>query len=106
MDGSRLSGGNAVKLLALYDRHEDPSLASLEGSWMNMPNDFVGNAYAWSLAVVETLTHNGGVSDVEHLLDRVATEHTTEAAVRSALRLDYTELNRLTAEYLRSNYSR
>jgi hypothetical protein len=104
MDGSHLSGGNAVKLLALYDRHEDPSLAALEGSWMNLPEDFVGNAYGWSLAVVEALVHNGGPSDIERLLDRVATATTTESAARSALRLDYTELNRLTAEYLRNTY--
>ena len=103
MDGSHLSGGNAAKLLALYDRHEDPSLTALEASWMNMPDDFVGNAYAWSLAVVEALVHSGGPSDIERLLNRVAVESTTESAVRSALRLDYTGLNHLTAEYLRSS---
>ena len=106
MDGSRVGPATAASLVSLYDRHEDPSLAALETTWMNMPNDFVGTAYAWALAVVESLVHAGGPSDIERLLDRVASEPTVEAAVRSAVRLDYAALNRFTAEYLRSNYSR
>jgi hypothetical protein len=106
MDGSRVGAAGAASLVARYDRHEDPSLAPLEGSWMNLPSDFVGTAYAWSLAVVESLVHAGGPSDIERLLDRIASEATAEAAVRSAVRLDYPALNRFTAEFLRSNYSR
>ena len=106
MDGSRLGPAAAASLVSLYDRHEDPSLGSLEGSWMNMPSDFVGTAYAWSLAVVESLVHAGGTSDIERLLDRIASEPTAEPAVRAAVRLDYATLNRFTADYLRSNYSR
>ena len=106
MDGSRVGPATAASLASLYDRHQDPSLASLEGSWMNLPNDFVGTAYAWALAVVESLVRAGGPGDIERLLDRMASEATPEAAVRSAVRLDYSALNRLTVEYLRSNYSR
>ena len=106
MDGSRVGPATAASLVSLYDHHEDPSLAALEATWMNLPNDFVGTAYAWTLAVVESLVHAGGTSDIERLLDRIASEPTAEAAVRSAVRLDYAALNRFTAEYLRSNYLR
>ena len=106
LDGSRVGPATAALLVSLYDRHEDPSLAALEGSWMSMPHDFVGTAYTWSLAVVESLVHAGGPNDIERLLERVANEPAAEAAVRAALRLDYAALNRMTAEYLRSNYLR
>jgi tetratricopeptide (TPR) repeat protein len=106
MDGSRVGPATAASLVSLYDGHQDPSLASLEGSWMSLPNDFVGTAYAWALAVVESLVHAGGPNDIERLLERVANEPAAEAALRGALRLDYAALNRSTAEYLRSNYLR
>jgi tetratricopeptide (TPR) repeat protein len=106
MDGSQITAAGAAKLLALYDRHEEPSLALLEGSWMKLDRDFAANAYGWSLAVVESLARAGGASDIEHLLGRVATETNTESAVRSSLHFDYAGLMRFTADYLRKNYSR
>jgi tetratricopeptide (TPR) repeat protein len=106
MDGSRIGPASAASLVALYDRHEDPSLTSLEGPWMNMPKDYVGTAYIWALAVVEAMVNEGGTSEIARLLDRVASGIGTEAAARAALRLDYTGLNRLAVEYLRKNYLR
>jgi hypothetical protein len=106
IDGSQMTPGGAAKLLALYDRHEDPSLALLEGSWMNFDQEFAANAYGWSLAIVESLTRAGGPSDIEHLLERVAVDSSTEAAVRSSLGFDYAGLNQHAAEYLRKNYAR
>jgi hypothetical protein len=106
MDGSQLTAAGAAQLLARYDRHEEPSLMLLEGSWMNFDNELIGAAYGWSLAIVESLARAGGPSDIERLLDRVAVETSTESALRSSLRLDYTELSRLAAEYLRRNYPR
>jgi tetratricopeptide (TPR) repeat protein len=103
MDGSRVGPATAASLVSLYDRHQDPSLAALENSWMSMSQELAGTAYAWALAVVESLVHEGGASEIERLLARIASEPTTEAAVRSTVRLDYAALNRFTAEYLRSN---
>jgi tetratricopeptide (TPR) repeat protein len=105
-DGSQLTGGAAAKLLALYDAHEEPSLMLLESSWMKFDSEFAGNAYAWSLAVVESLARAGGASDIERLLERVAVDANTESALRSSLRLDYAGLARFAAEYLRKNYPR
>jgi hypothetical protein len=96
----------AAKLLSLYDQHEEPSLTLLEGSWMKFDREFAGNAYGWSLAVVESLARAGGASDIERLLERVAVDANTESALRSSLRLDYAGLARFAAEYLRKNYPR
>ena len=106
MEGSQVTGSMAARLLSLYDQHEEPSLMLLEGSWMKFDSAFAGNAYGWSLAVVESLVRAGGASDIERLLDRVAIDPTTESAVRSSLHLDYAGLSRFTAEYLRKNYPR
>ena len=104
IEGSRVGGTAAATLLSLYDRHQDPALSVLEGSWLSSGNDFAGIAYAWSLATIEGVVANGGPGDVERLLDGITTEPATEAAVRSVLRLDYNDLNRATAEYLRRAY--
>jgi Peptidase MA superfamily len=103
MEGRR-AGTVAPLLVTLYDHHEEPSLAVLEGSWMNLPPDFAAVAYGWSLAVVENVVQAGGPVDIQRLLDRIAQGSSTEAAVRSTLRMSYDDLNRSTAEYLRRTY--
>lgn len=104
IEGKR-SGQAAATLLALYDRNEDPSLAALESTWMNMPADSAAIAYAWSLAVVEGIGQPNA-ADIDRLLDRVAAESSAEAATKNALRMSYAELSRSTAEYLRRTYLR
>jgi hypothetical protein len=104
MEGKR-SGDSAATLVALYDRHNDPSLTLLEGTWMSLPGEVAGQAYAWSLAVVEAMEASGP-ADIERLLERVAVEPPPEGALRSAQHLDYSEVARATAEYLRSTYLR
>ena len=49
-------------------------------------------AYAWSLAVVESIVQSGGITDISRLLDRIATSSSTEAALRETLRCDYADL--------------
>jgi hypothetical protein len=104
MDGSELSPGGAAKLLALFDRHQDPSLLLLEGSWMKFDQGFAGNAYGWSLAVVQSVARAGGPTDIARLLEYVAVESDTETAVRSSLHLDYSGLAAFAADDLRKNY--
>jgi len=58
-------------------------------------------AYAWSLAVVESIVQVGGVSDLSLLLDRVASASSIEEAVRDALHSDYADLQQQTIVYLR-----
>ncbi len=105
MEGKR-TGEAAAALVAVYDRKGAPSLAGLEGSWMNVPDQVAGYAYAWSLAVVEYIVASDGIRDVERLLDHIATERSTEAAVRSVLRMDYSELEQACVSYLRKTYQR
>jgi hypothetical protein len=83
-----------------------PSLGALEGSWMALSGNSAAFAYAWSLAVVESIVQSGGITDISRLLDRIATSSSTEAALRETLRTDYADLGQQTVEYLRRAYVR
>ena len=63
-------------------------------------------AYAWSLAAVESIIQSGGTSDISRLLDSIAGSASPEAALRTALRSNYPDLEQQTAAYLRKQYLR
>jgi hypothetical protein len=71
---------------------------------MNLSGTGASFAYGWSLAVVETILSMGSMEDISRLLDLLANGNPPEAAVRSATHRSYSELDQLTAEYLRRTY--
>jgi hypothetical protein len=103
MEGLR-SGDNAGVLLEAHARGSGPALSALEGSWMSLKEPAVHDAYAWALANVEYLVVEDGMSDVERILDRLATGESTEAALRNVLHDDYGGLEQSTADYLQKTY--
>jgi tetratricopeptide (TPR) repeat protein len=103
MEGKR-SRVNAGALSAAFEGHMEISLASYETSWLNLPKDAAANAYAWSLAVVESIVTVNGIGDLERILDRLAAGSSAEDAVRAVLHEDYSELMLATAQYLHSSY--
>ena len=103
MEGKR-SGAAAGVLLQAYDAKQAMSLGDLEGSWLQLSNEVAAYAYAWALANVEYIVQVDGMTDMEHILDRLAGGSTAEAALRQVLRSDYEELMQSTAQYLRKTY--
>ena len=103
MEGKR-SGAAAGVLLRAYDAKQAMSLGDLEGSWLQLSNEVAAYAYAWALANVEYIVQVDGMTDMEHILDRLAGGSTAEAALRQVLRSDYEELMQSTAQYLRKTY--
>ncbi|MGA2482222.1 MAG: tetratricopeptide repeat protein [Candidatus Acidiferrales bacterium] len=103
IEGQR-SGENAAVLVKVYDDGQALPLGVLEGSWMRLPPDAAGYAYAWSLANVEYIIETNGMGDITRILERIAAGDSTEEALRTVLRTDYTELARSTAKYLRGSY--
>ncbi len=81
MEGRR-SSNSAGALVNAASQGAMPSLSQMEGSWMGLSGNSAGFAYAWALAVVESIIDAGGVSDISRLLDRVATSPSTEAAAQ------------------------
>lgn len=100
----RRSREEAGGLINVYAHNAGPSLADLEGSWMALPGDAAGLAYAWSLAAVEAIIHQGGMSDVTRLLDQIAATGSTEAALREVLHSSYSDLDEETVAFLRREY--
>jgi tetratricopeptide (TPR) repeat protein len=106
MEGQR-SQESAQGLVAVYERNAAvPVGVMLEDSFLALAGDAASHAYAWSLAVVEYIVQTYGMGDIERLLDRVASEARTEAAVRSTFRTDYAGLAETTSSYLRRTYLR
>ena len=105
MEGRR-SSSSAGALVDMAGQNEVPPLTALEGSWMSLSGNSAAFAYAWSLAVVESIIQAGGITDVSRLLDRIATSSSTEAALRETLRCDYADLQQQTVDYLRHAYVR
>ncbi len=101
MEGRRI-GTVAAALVASYDNHSAIPLTDLEISWLKLSGTGASFAYAWSLAVVETILAKNSMSDLERLLDELKSAASPEQALRSTLHVDYSELERQTADYLRS----
>src|SRR5277367_3199465 len=105
MEGRR-STGTAGALLNASAQGAIPPLGAFEGSWMGLSGNSASFAYAWSLAVVESIIDSGGVSDISRLLDRVATSSSTEAATQEMLHMSYANLYQQTIDYLKRAYLR
>jgi hypothetical protein len=103
LEGKR-SGRNAAALSAAYERHMEFSLQSYESSWLTLPKDAASTAYAWSLAVVESIVTVNGINDLERILERLAAGSTTEDACRAALHEDYAEVMLSTVQFLHKAY--
>ena len=105
MEGKR-SGENAETLAQIYQQGHAPSLATLESPWMGLSSDGAAFAYAWALANVEYIIQNGGMGDVERILDRIGSGVSTEVALREVLHSNYEDLMQSTVEYLRKSEGR
>jgi len=103
MEGKR-SRANAGALASAYERHMEVSLLSYETSWLTLPKEAASVAYAWSLAVVESIVTVNGIDDLGRILDRLAAGSTAEDASRAVLREDYPGLMLSTAQFLHKAY--
>ncbi len=103
MEGRR-SNTSATGLVATYDQHNSIPLSSLEISWMQLSGTGASFAYAWSLAAVEAILASGNMGQLVQLVDAVTSTGSTEAAVREVLHESYAELEKQTADYLRTTY--
>lgn len=103
MEGRR-SSADAGALIDAAAQGAIPDLRSLEGSWMSLPTDSASVAYAWGLAVVESIIQQGGMSDVSRLIDHMATAASAQDAVRDVLHSDYDDLQQQTIDYLKHQY--
>ena len=105
MEGKR-SGEDAGLLTQIHQEGHATSLGALEGSWMGLPSDEAGYAYAAALATIEYIVQVDGMGDIERILDGIGSGSSTEVALRGTLHSDYKDLMESTAAYLRKTYGR
>ncbi len=105
VEGKRSAQG-AAALVQVYQAGQMAPLRTLEGSWMKLPGELAGYAYAWSLANIEYIVEKDGMGDMERILDRIGSGSSTEGALHDVLHSDYEELMKSTVEYLRKTYVR
>jgi len=103
MEGKR-SRNTAATLTSAFERHMEFALASYETSWVNLPRDTALTAYAWSLAVVESIVNVDGMDDLERVLERIGAGSATEDAMHAVLHENYSEIMLSTVQYLRKAY--
>jgi len=103
VEGKR-SRNSAGTLTSAFERHMEFALASYETSWVNLPRDTALTAYAWSLAVVESIVNVDGMDDLERVLDQIAAGSATEDAMHAVLHENYSEVMLTTVQYLRKAY--
>jgi tetratricopeptide (TPR) repeat protein len=103
MEGSR-SSTYASFLVDSAQKGTLPSLASLNGSWIGFSGGTASVAYAWSLAVIESIIDRGGMGDINRLLDAVASAPSPEDALQQSLNMSYDELQQRAVDYLNRAY--
>jgi len=102
----RRSEDNAAALVEIYEKQMSVSLGMLEGYWTGLDPNGAAYAYAWALGATEYIVRSSGMRDIERLLDRLKTEPSAEAALRSVLRSGYADIEMETIKYLRKAYLR
>jgi tetratricopeptide (TPR) repeat protein len=103
MEGRR-SGADAGPLVASFEGEKGRTLRYYPGAWTNLTAPQARFAYAWSLAVVEAIEAQSGLAAIDRLLDAERTEASGEAALRQALRMNFSGLDETTIAYLRQTY--
>lgn len=84
--------------------HTAPAYSALESSFMELPEDVVGMAYAKSLAAVEYLRETYGLGEIRRLLKSMAGNPNFSSLLQEELRLTYPALEDAVAAYLEKRY--
>jgi len=95
VDGRAAHGADAAQLVAFYQDGKGGSLRYLDGPWMVLSSGQARYAYAWALAVVETIEADSGSDGLDRLIDAERTESSGENAMLQALRTNYSSLTTL-----------
>ena len=100
----RRTGADAAPLVAAFEAGKTKGLGHGEGSWIHLSPAQARLAYAWSLAVVETIETQFGTDGMNRLLDAARSEASAEAALHEGLRTNFAELDESTVAFLKQTY--
>ena len=100
----RRTAADAGPLVAVFEQGKAKGLRYAEGSWVHLSPAQARFAYAWSLAVVETIEARFGADAMNHLLEAESNETSAEAALREGLRTNFADLDDATISFLKQTY--
>jgi len=102
MEPKSVSAGRRLSEL-FHAQHEIP-FNELEGSFMRFSGMEANLAYDESLAAVQYINDNYGISDLQRILQQLGQGSSTEAALRSTIHTDYAHLDEEVGQYLTAKY--
>lgn len=103
MEEPRNSSAFAAPLAQLFEEGKQAPLRYLEGSFMGLSPAQAQLAYAESLAATEYLRANYGMSALRRMLEFLNDGEAPEAALRHAVRANYSEFESGVGSYLAKN---
>jgi tetratricopeptide (TPR) repeat protein len=101
---SKSSAPFGHQLSQLFAANSEIPLNGLEGSFMSFSTGEATLAYAESLVTVEYIRDTYGMSDLTRVLELIGQGSSTEAALRSTLHCDYSQLRDEVARWLKDRY--
>ena len=104
VEEGKSSATHGRPLAQLFGSGQEIPYNVLEGSFMRFSTPEAVVAYAESLAAVEYIRDTYGMSDVPRILERLAQGSSTEAALRSTIHADYSQLRDELARWLKDKY--
>ena len=81
-----------------------PSFRALEPSFMSLPADQVGLAYAKSLAALEFRRDRYGMAEIRHLLTRIPSDPDMDSLFQNEIHLSYESFEHEVANYIVTRY--
>jgi tetratricopeptide (TPR) repeat protein len=95
---------NGRLLAAMFKTQHEIPINALEGSFMSMTPLQAAVAYDESLAAVQYIIDSYGISELQHVLQKLSEGSSTEAALRSTIHSDYGQLEASLGQYLNDKY--
>ncbi len=104
IEEGKSSASYGRQLAKVYAADQEIPYNVLEGSFMRFSTQQAVVAYAESLAAVEYIRDNYGMSEIPRILERLAQGSSTEVALRTTIHSDYSQLHDDLAKYLKDKY--
>jgi hypothetical protein len=96
--------GLGTQLARSFVNDHLPPFSALETSFLNLPADQVGLAYAKSLAALECLRDTYGLGEISRLLKMMPANPNFNSLLQDELRLSYTAFEQEVANYIVKRY--
>jgi tetratricopeptide (TPR) repeat protein len=93
-----------TRLARAFSNDHLPPFSALEGSFINLPADQVGLAYAKSLAALEYLRDTYGLGEIRRLLKFIPTNPNLNSLLQNELRVNYAAFEQEVASYIVKRY--